>query len=167
MRDTLIRSVFTVIYGLVHCSWKQRLNASRVGYKMGFWRNCCHMIMKNENWEWRVSLKFAFPFLFLIFTLLSVISVKLRNRAVTRTDITMTGVNRSYLTFHAPSLLRIPHAIHWPPLQCCRRAGERGMSTALTKRGRVRRSYFDMKIIFYSHVNKTHFPKKDFALASF
>ena len=64
MRDTLIRGLFTVIYGLVHCSWKQRLNASKVGYKIGFWRNCCHVIMKNENWEWRVSPKYDRPFLF-------------------------------------------------------------------------------------------------------
>ena len=63
------------------------------------------------------------------------ISVKLRNRAVTRTNITVSGINRSYRTFHAPSLLRIPHALHWPPLQCCRGAGEWVMSTALTKRG--------------------------------
>ena len=63
---------------------------------------------------------------FFNFCIADPISVKLRNRAVTRTDITMSGVNRYYRAFHVPSLLRIPHAIHWPPLQCCRRAGEWG-----------------------------------------
>ena len=56
MWETFIRSVFTVIDGLTYCSWKQRLNASRIRYKMGFCHNHCHIMMKNENWEERFSL---------------------------------------------------------------------------------------------------------------
>ena len=56
---------------------------------------------------------------FFSFYIADPISVKLRNRAVSRTNVTLSGVNRSYRTFYAPSLLRTP------PLQCCRRAGER------------------------------------------
>ena len=103
MRYTLIRSLFTVIYGLVHCSWKQRLNTSKVGYKIG---------AVVVTWSWKLGVggfpQIRFSVSFFNFYIADPMSVKLRNRAVT------------------PSLPRIPHALYWLPLQCCRRAGERG-----------------------------------------
>ena len=68
MRDTLIRNFsqsFTAFLLLLEQDcWKQHLKTSMVRYKMGFWRSCCHMIIENENWEWRVSPRYDFPFLF-------------------------------------------------------------------------------------------------------
>ena len=136
MRDTLIRSLFTVIhvYGLVHCSWKQRLNASKVGYKIGIWRNCCHMIMKNENWEWRVSPNTIVRFFF-NFCIADPISVKLRNRAVTRTDITMSGVTGLTGRFMRPRCSAYLTQSTGFRFSVVDELGRGEMSTALRKRG--------------------------------
>ena len=123
---TLIGSVFTVIYGLyialgssvsTHPWYANGLLAqllSRDHEKIKIW---------NSGFLPNTIFRLSFSFCFFFF-LADPISVKLWKRAVTRTNITMSGGNRFYRTFHAPSLLRIPHALH-RPLQCCRRAGER------------------------------------------
>ena len=132
MRDTLIRSLFTVIYGLVHCSWKQRLNASRVGYKIGFWRNCCHMIMTNENCESPPNTIVRF---FFNFCIADPISVKMRNRAVTRTDITMsgvTGLTGRFMRTRCSAYLTQSTGLRFSVVD---ELGRGEMSTALRKRG--------------------------------
>ena len=91
------------------------------------------------------------------------ISVKLRNRAVSRTNVTLSGVNRSYRTFYAPSLLRTPLA---SASVLSKSWGEEKCPLPLQSEAECE-NVIDMKVIFYSHANKTRFQKKGFALASF